>query len=162
MSAIDSVVEANASRVPPVSGPLPAPPRLHLAVVTCMDCRLDLLAGLGLELGDAHVIRNAGGLPTPDVLRSLALSQRALGTREIAVVHHTECGMQDFDDAGFRAELAEGSGLAPSWDVPGFSDVHARVRESVAAVRDCPWLPHRHGVRGFVLDVATGRLDEVG
>jgi carbonic anhydrase len=126
-----------------------------------MDTRLDPLPLLGLEVGQAHVLRNAGGLITPDVLRSLAISQHALGTREIALVHHTECGMAGFDDAAFRAELAAASGTAPDWDVPGFADPHEDVRRSVAVVRECPWLPARDAVRGYVFDVATGALDAV-
>jgi carbonic anhydrase len=126
-----------------------------------MDARLDLFAALGLAIGDAHLIRNAGGVITPDVLRSLALSQRALGTREIVLVHHTECGMQDFDDAAFRSELSAESGESPTWDVPGFADVRADMRRSLDQVRACPWLPHRDNVRGYVLDVATGALEEV-
>jgi carbonic anhydrase len=135
-------------------------PRRHLAVVACMDTRLDLFGALGLEIGDAHVLRNAGGLVTPDVLRSLAISQRALGTRDVAVVHHTDCGMSGFDDARFRSELATESGSAPDWDVPGFADVREQLRRSVAAVRECAWLPNRDGVRGYVYDVATGTADE--
>ena len=132
-------------------------PARKLAIVTCMDCRIDVLAGFGLALGDAHVLRNAGGLVTDDILRSLAISQRALGTTEIVVMHHTECGMSGFDDAGFRRELAE-TGATPTWDVPGFSDVEQQVRESVAAVKACPWLPHRDDVRGYVYDVGTGEV----
>ena len=126
-----------------------------------MDARLDLFGSLGLELGDAHLLRNAGGMITDDVLRSLAISQRALGTREIALLHHTRCGMSDFDDEAFRAELEAESGQAPTWDVPGFSDVRADVRSSIDRVRACPWLPHRDDVRGFVYDVATGAVEEV-
>lgn len=124
-----------------------------------MDARLDLPRALGFTTGDAHVLRNAGGLVTDDVLRSLAISQHALGTTSIAVVHHTECGMSGFDDAAFRAELS-GTGRTPTWDVPGFDDVAAQVRRSVETVRDCPWLPHRDDVRGYVYDVATGQATE--
>jgi carbonic anhydrase len=126
-----------------------------------MDSRLDLFGALGLDIGDAHLIRNAGGIPTDDVLRSLAISQRELGTREIAVIHHTECGMAGFDDDAFRAQLAAESGTTPPWQVPGFTDLEADVRNSVQTVRDCPWLPYRDEVRGFVLVVRTGRLSEV-
>jgi carbonic anhydrase len=134
---------------------LSAQPRRKLAVVTCMDARIEPLAAFELELGDAHVLRNAGGLVTDDVLRSLAISQRALGTTDIAVMHHTGCGMSGFDDAAFRATLAEESGRQPEWDVPGFDDVAAQVRRSVELVRACPWLPHREAVRGYVFDVAA-------
>jgi carbonic anhydrase len=126
-----------------------------------MDSRLDLFGALGLHIGDAHLIRNAGGLPTHDVLRSLALSQRRLGTREVVLIHHTDCGMEDFDDEAFRAHLAVESGAEPPWDVPGYTDIRARMRRSVRAVRECPWLPHREDVRGFVFDTATATLEEV-
>lgn len=124
-----------------------------------MDARLDLPRALGFELGDAHVMRNAGGLVTDDMLRSLAISQHKLGTTRIAVVHHTECGMAGFDDAAFRAELSA-TGQTPSWDVPGFDDVADQVRRSLATVRNCPWLPHRDEVRGYVYDVTTGQATE--
>lgn len=126
-----------------------------------MDARVDPLPLLGLQVGEAHVLRNAGGVITPDVLRSLALSQRALGTREIALLHHTDCGMAGFDDAAFRSELAAETGVAPDWDVPGFTDPHEDVRRSLVAVRECGWLPARDAVRGYVFDVATGQLDAV-
>ena len=126
-----------------------------------MDTRLALFEALGLNLGDAHLLRNAGAIATPDVLRSLAISQRALGTREIALIGHTDCGMTNFDDAAFRAELAAESGRQPDWDVPGFTDVAARVAESVARIRDCGWLPHRDSVRGFGFDVRTAQLTSV-
>jgi carbonic anhydrase len=126
-----------------------------------MDSRLDLFGALGLDIGEAHLIRNAGGIPTEDVLRSLALSQRALGTREIAVIHHTDCGMDGFDDEAFRAELAAESGQTPTWSVEGFTDLYADTRRSVEAVRNCAWLPYRDSVRGFVFDVATARIEEV-
>jgi carbonic anhydrase len=127
-----------------------------------MDARLDLLEGFGLRLGDAHVIRNAGGIPTDDVLRSLAISQRLLGTREVLIVHHTQCGMDGFDDAAFRRDLSAESGAAPPWDVPGFSDLVEDVRRSAQTVRECPWLPHRQEVRGVVYDNANGKLIPVG
>src|SRR4051812_46478449 len=152
MSAIDHLVHANERYAATFPGPRPLRPRLRLAVVACMDSRLDLFGALGLDIGDAHLIRNAGGIPTDDVLRSLALSQRSLGTREIVIIHHTQCGMDGFDDAAFRAQLAEESGREPTWQVEGFTDVQADVRTSVATVRDCPWLPHRDDVRGFVFD----------
>src|SRR5690606_38142245 len=116
-------------------GPRPLRPKLRLAVIACMDSRLDLFGALDLAIGDAHLIRNAGGLPTDDVLRSLALSQRHLGTREVVLIHHTECGMEGFDDAQFRAALAAESGDEPRWDVPGFTDIYAKMRESIATVR---------------------------
>jgi carbonic anhydrase len=161
MSAIDHLIHANERYAERFPGARPLRPKLRLAVVTCMDSRLDLFGALGLDIGDAHLIRNAGGMVTHDVLRSLALSQRSLGTREIVVLHHTECGMTNFDDAEFRAQLARDSGEEPDWDVPGFSDVRAQVRVSLQILRGCAWLPHRDDVRGFVFDVATARVDEV-
>jgi carbonic anhydrase len=161
MSAIDHLITANAAYTADFPGPRPRDPKLRMTVVACMDARLDLFGALGLEIGDAHLIRNAGGVVTDDVLRSLALSQRALGTREVVVIHHTDCGMLGLDDDAFRAELARESGVAPPWRVPGFVDLAADVRKSVETVRTCPWLPHRDDVRGFVFDVATARLNEV-
>jgi carbonic anhydrase len=161
MSAIDHLLHANQSYVETFPGPRPLRPKLRLAVVACQDSRLDLFGALGLEVGDAHLMRNAGGLPTDDVLRSLAISQRALGTREIVIIHHTECGMRDFDDVAFRAELTAESGVAPPWDVPGFTDDEAAMQKSIAVVRQCPWLPYRGDVRGFIFDTETARLHEI-
>ena len=157
----DPLLDANQAYAAAFAGPGPRRPRLRLAVVACMDARLDLFGGLGLEVGDAHVIRNAGGLPTDDVLRSLALSQRSLGTRKVVLLHHTDCGMQGLDDVAFRARLTAETGHEPPWDVPGFTDPRATMRRSLRTVRQCRWLPHRDDVRGFVLDVATARLSEV-
>jgi len=161
MSAVEELLAANAGYVERFPDAMPTPPARRLAVVTCMDARLDLFAALGLRVGDAHLIRNAGGLVTPDVLRSLALSQRALGTREVVVIGHTECGMTGFDDAGFRAELAEQSGQRPDWDVPGFDDVAVSVAGSVSRIRECGWLLSRNSVAGFVFDVRTGKITVV-
>jgi carbonic anhydrase len=161
MSAIDHLVHANRAYTESFPGPRPLRPKLRLAIVACMDSRLDLFGALGLEIGDAHLIRNAGGIPTDDVLRSLALSQRALGTREIVIIHHTQCGMDGFDDEAFRRELTIESGLAPTWRVEGFTDVEEAMRKSIRTVQECPWLPHRDNVRGFVFDVATAELKEV-
>ena len=161
MSAIDHLVHANSNYAATFPGPRPLRPKLRLTVITCMDSRLDLFEALGLEIGDAHLIRNAGGIPTPDVLRSLALSQRALGTRAVMIIHHTQCGMDGFDDAAFRAELAAEAGDVPTWDTPGFTDLYEDTRRSVETVRNCSWIPHRDDVRGFVFDVASGALSEV-
>jgi carbonic anhydrase len=161
VSAIDHLLHANETYTKTFPGARPKNPRLRLTVITCMDSRLDLFGALGLDIGEAHLIRNAGGIPTDDVLRSLALSQRALGTREVAVIHHTDCGMDGFDDEAFRAELAAESGQEPPWRVQGFTDVYADTRRSVELVRSCPWIPYRDEVRGFVFDVALGRIDEV-
>jgi carbonic anhydrase len=161
MSAIDRLLRANDAYSARFPGSRPLKPKLQLAVVACMDSRLDLFGALGLDVGDAHLIRNAGGLPTEDVLRSLAISQHYLGTREIVIIHHTECGMDGFDDPAFRAMLTERGGGAPGWDVPGFDDLHATVRRSAETVRGCAWLPHRDDVRGFVFDVDTAKIEEV-
>jgi carbonic anhydrase len=161
VSAIDHLIHANAGYVTSFPGARPVRPKLRLTVVTCMDSRLDLFGALGLDIGDAHLIRNAGGMITDDVLRSLAISQRKLGTREIVVIHHTNCGMEGFDDDSFRATLTAETGQTPRWNVPGFYDVQARVRESLALVRGCPWLPHRDDVRGFVFDVSSAQLIEI-
>jgi carbonic anhydrase len=160
VSAIADLVRANAGYASRFPGERPASPRLGVAVVACMDARVDLFAALGLDLGDAHVIRNAGGRVTDDVLRSLAISQRELGTKEIMLIHHTQCGLAGFDDAAFRARLSADSGRPPTWDVPGFADPAAGALESAQRVRACAWLPHRDSVRAFVFDVATGRLAE--
>lgn len=136
-------------------------PSRQLAIVTCMDSRLDVFAALGLKDGQAHVIRNAGGVITDDVIRSLAISQRHLGTREIMLIHHTNCGMQLITDDGFRAELLEATGVAPAFAIESFSDVDADVRQSVLRVRRSSFIPYRDVVRGFVYEVDTHRIYEV-
>lgn len=136
-------------------------PARRLAIVTCMDSRLDVFAALGLDVGESHVLRNAGGVITDDVIRSLAISQRRLGTREVMVVHHTDCGMQTISDDGFRAELREATGVAPAFAIESFDDVEADVRQSVLRVRRSAFIPHRDRVRGFVYDVDTHALREV-
>jgi carbonic anhydrase len=136
-------------------------PTRRLAIVTCMDSRLDVFAALGLGHGEAHVLRNAGGVITDDAIRSLAISQRRLGTREVMLIHHTDCGMQKITDDGFRDELREDTGVAPAFAIESFSDVDASVRQSILRVRRSDFVPHRDGVRGFVYDVDTHRLREV-
>jgi carbonic anhydrase len=136
-------------------------PSRHLAIVTCMDSRLDVFAALGLGDGEAHVLRNAGGVITDDVIRSLAVSQRRLGTTEVMLIHHTDCGMQTLTDDGFRAELEEATGVAPAFAIESFRDVEADVRQSLRRVRRSTFLPHRDRVRGFVYDVDTHRLAEI-
>jgi carbonic anhydrase len=136
-------------------------PTRALAIVTCMDSRLNVFAALGLHEGDAHVLRNAGGVVTDDVIRSLAISQRLLGTREIALIHHTDCGMQKLTDDEFRAELQEATGVAPEFAIESFKDIDANVRQSILRVERSPFLIHRESVRGFVYDVDTHRLREV-
>jgi carbonic anhydrase len=161
-STIDELLENNhtfAGSLP--AGHLDVRPSRRLAVVTCMDSRLDVFAALGLGDGQAHVLRNAGGVITDDVIRSLAVSQRRLGTREVMLIHHTDCGMQTLTDDGFRAELQQATGVAPAFAIESFTDVDADVRQSILRVRRSAFLPHRDRVRGFVYDVDTHRLREV-
>lgn len=139
---------------------LPAVPARRVAVVACMDARLNVYAVLGLHEGDAHVIRNAGGVVTDDVIRSLTISQRLLGTTEIVLIHHTECGMLTFSDDEFRAALEADTGLRPPWAAESFPDLTGDVRQSIRRIEASPFLPSK-AVRGFVYDVRTGRLDEV-
>lgn len=136
-------------------------PSRRLAIVTCMDSRLDVFAALGLGHGEAHVLRNAGGVVTDDVIRSLAISQRKLGTREVMVIHHTDCGMQKITDEGFRDEVETDSGVAPTFPIEAFTDLDATARRSVLRLRRSPFLPHRDSVRAFVYDVDTHSLREV-
>ena len=142
-------------------GRLERPPRRRLAVITCMDARINLFSLLGLREGDAHIMRNAGGVITDDEIRSLAISQRLMGTREIILIHHTDCGMQAFDDADFRAELEAETGVSVPWDTEAFSDLDLDVRKSIARIRDSPFIPHSEKVRGFVYEVETGVLRAV-
>jgi carbonic anhydrase len=138
------------------------PPSRHVAVVACMDARLDVYRLLGLQVGEAHVVRNAGGVVTDDVIRSLAISQRLLGTTEIVLLHHTDCGMLTFADDDFRRQIEAETGIRPTWSAETFSDPEGDVRQSLARIAASPFLPHKESVRGFVVDVATGRLREVG
>lgn len=143
------------------SGDLPLPPALGVTVVSCMDSRMNPFAILGLGEGDAHIIRNAGGVITQDVLRSLSISQRLLGTTEIILLHHTDCGMQKFSDDEFKQALQDETGIRPEWAVHTFSDVHADVRQCMRRIEVDPFIPHRDKLRGFVYDVHTGCLEEV-
>jgi carbonic anhydrase len=136
-------------------------PSRRLAIVTCMDSRLDVFAALALQDGEAHILRNAGGVITDDVIRSLAVSQRRLGTREVMLIHHTDCGMQSLTDDGFRAELQDATGVAPAFAIESFRDLDADVRQSILRVRRSLFLLHRDVVRGFVYDVDTHRLREI-
>ena len=142
-------------------GELPMPPAKQVAVVACMDARLIPTRVLGLEEGDAHVIRNAGGVVTDDEIRSLAISQRLLGTKEIILLHHTDCGMLTFTDDEFKRSVQEDTGIKPEWAVEAFTDVDEDVRQSIARIKASPFVPHKDAVRGFVFDVATGKLNEV-
>jgi carbonic anhydrase len=162
MDTIDALLknnEAFADRL--ASRHLDVKPQRRLAIVTCMDSRLDVFAALGLGDGEAHILRNAGGVITDDVIRSLAISQRKLETREVMLIHHTDCGMQKITDDGFREELQEATGTAPSFAIESFGDVDADVRQSILRVRRSPFLLHRDVVRGFVYDVDTHQLREV-
>lgn len=154
----ERISAANRSYAEGFTGAGAVRPARHLAVVACMDSRMDIFAMLGLEVGDAHVIRNAGGIVTDDVIRSLTLSQRALGTREIVLVHHTDCGLLGVSDDDFAAELKADTGAVPSWRAGGFEDAHADVAESIRRLVASPFLLHRDRVSGFVYDVDTGRL----
>ncbi|MCU1677581.1 MAG: carbonic anhydrase [Frankiales bacterium] len=159
MAAVDDVIE-RALRAPYTMG-VPRLPSSGVAIVTCMDTRMDVRRIFDLGDGEVHVIRNAGGYATPDVLRSLAISQRKIGTREILVCHHTDCGMSGHDDAEFRASIAAETGRHPDWDVEGYADEHDAVANSVALIKACPFIPHRDHVRGVLYDVKSGRLDVV-
>ena len=161
MSAIGDVLASNERYDAQFGGKLPMPPSAHLAVVACMDARLNVYALLGLAEGDAHVIRNAGGVVTPDVIRSLAISQRLLGTREIMLIHHTDCGMLTFTDDAFKESIQQETGIKPDWAAEAFADVGADVRQSIARIKASPFIPHTDAMRGFTFDVATGRLAEV-
>ena len=143
-------------------GGLPSPPGKHVAVVACMDARLNPYGILGLREGDAHVIRNAGGVVTDDVIRSLTISQRLLGTREIILVHHTECGMLSFKDDDVKAQIQAETGIRPPFALEAFADLDEDVRQSIARIKASPFIRHKEAVRGFVYDVKTGRLREVG
>ncbi|MCF7548760.1 carbonic anhydrase [Pseudonocardia sp. WMMC193] len=161
MSVTDDLLANNARYAESFSGPLPLPPARKVAVVACMDARLDVYRILGLQEGDAHVIRNAGGVVTEDEIRSLAISQRLLGTEEIILIHHTDCGMVTFTDDEFKTSILEDTGLRPAWAAEAFPDADEDVRQSLARIRANPFVPRKDSVRGFVFDVATGKLNEV-
>ncbi len=162
MSTIDELMQGNEEFAARLSEQhLDVHPSRKLAIVTCMDSRLDVFAALGLGNGEAHVLRNAGGVISDDVIRSLAISQRLLDTREVMLIHHTDCGMEKISDDGFRAELQEETGIAPSFAIESFGDVDADVRQSILRVQRSAFLPHRDSVRGFVYDVDSHRLREV-
>ena len=142
-------------------GDLPLPPAKHIAILACMDARLNPYGLLGLSEGDAHVIRNAGGVVTDDEIRSLAISQRLLGTDEIILIHHTDCGMLTFSDEEFRNQVEQETGIKPHWSCETFTDLEQDVRQSIARIKNSPFIPKKESVRGFVYDVETGRLSEV-
>jgi carbonic anhydrase len=161
MSVTDELLANNVDYASSFQGPLPLPPAKHVAVVACMDARLNVYALLGLNEGEAHVIRNAGGVITDDEIRSLAISQRLLGTEEIILIHHTDCGMLTFTDDGFKASIQDDTGIKPAWSAEAFADLDTDVRQSVARIKASPFVPRKESVRGFVFDVATGKLNEV-
>ena len=142
-------------------GDLPLPPARKTAVIACMDARLNVYGALGLSEGDAHVIRNAGGVVTDDAIRSLAISQRLLGTEEIILIHHTGCGMLTFSDDEFKRQIEDEVGIKPEWAAESFSDLEADVRQSIARIKASPFIPRKDAVRGFVYEVESGRLREV-
>jgi carbonic anhydrase len=161
MSVTDEYLKNNEAYAANFSGPLPLPPSRNIAVVACMDARLDVYGILGLGQGESHVIRNAGGVVTDDEIRSLAISQRLLGTKEIILIHHTDCGMLTFTDDDFKAGIQAETGIKPEWAAEAFPDLDEDVRQSIKRIKNSPFIPHTDAVRGFVFDVATGKLNEV-
>jgi carbonic anhydrase len=161
VSKTDEFLANNRRYAESFGGLLPLPPAAGVAVVACMDARLNVYGILGLQEGQAHVIRNAGGVITDDEIRSLAISQRLLGTREIILIHHTDCGMLTFTDDSFKTAIEEETGIKPSWAAEAFSDLDSDVRQSIRRITASPFIPHTDAVRGFVFDVATGLLHEV-
>jgi carbonic anhydrase len=161
VSVTDELLANNARYAESFSGPLPMPPAKHVAVVACMDARLDVYRILGLNKGEAHVIRNAGGVITNDEIRSLAISQRLLGTNEIILIHHTDCGMLTFTDDEFKKSIQDETGIKPEWAAEAFPDLDEDVRQSIARIKANPFVPNKDSIRGFVFDVATGKLNEV-
>ena len=162
MSAIDEFLENNAAFAESFDrGELPLPPAKKVAVVACMDARLNPYPILGLSIGDAHVIRNAGGVVTDDEIRSLAISQHLLGTEEIMLIHHTDCGMLTFNDQEFADKLEAETGQRPEWEARSFPDLDQDVRDSIQRIKNSPFIPRTDSVRGFVYDVGSGELREV-
>ena len=162
MSSTDELLANNEAYAASFDKPdLPLPPARKAAVIACMDARLNVYDALGLSEGDAHVIRNAGGAVTDDAIRSLAISQRLLGTEEIILIHHTDCGMLTFTDDEFKRQVEQETGIKPAWAAESFSDLEADVRQSIARIKASPFVPRKDAVRGFVYEVETGRLREV-
>jgi carbonic anhydrase len=160
-SVIDALIENAAAHEADFEGPRALIPAKHVAIVTCMDSRIDNFRIFGLDSGEAHILRNAGGLVTDDVLRSLVLSQRLLKTREVILMHHTNCGLHGTDETALLAEIAADAGRTPPYDFGAFSDIDEAVRQAISRVREHPFLPHRDHVRGFVYEVESGHLREV-
>jgi carbonic anhydrase len=163
MSNTDQLLANNESYVQSFGdkADLPLPPGRKTAVVACMDARLNVYGALGLNEGDAHVIRNAGGVVTDDAIRSLAISQRLLGTEEIILIHHTDCGMLTFHDDDFKASIEQDTGIRPPWAAEAFGDLDGDVKQSIARIKASPFIPNKTSVRGFVYEVETGKLREV-
>jgi carbonic anhydrase len=161
MSVTDEYLTNNEAYAAQFGGQLPLPPASHVAVVACMDARLNVYGILGLKEGEAHVIRNAGGVVTDDEIRSLAISQRLLGTTDIILIHHTDCGMLTFTDDAFKRSIQDETGIKPEWAAEAFTDLDEDVRQSIARIKASPFIPHKDSIRGFVFDVATGKLNEV-
>jgi len=162
MTVTDELLRNNEAYVASFEhGELPLPPGKKLAVVACMDARLDVHAILGLAPGDAHVIRNAGGVVTDDEIRSLAISQRLLGTEEIILIHHTDCGMLTFTDDAFKRSIQDETGVKPEWAAESFPDLDEDVKQSIGRIKASPFVPHKDAIRGFVYAVETGKLREV-
>lgn len=162
MSATKEFLEANQAYAENFAkGDVPLPPGKKVAVVACMDARIETGRLLGLQEGDAHVIRNAGGVVTDDVIRSLAISQRLLGTEEIVLIHHTDCGMLTFSDDAVKADIEKDTGLRPQFALEAFSDLEDDVRQSIRRIQNSPFIPSKEKIRGFVYDVGSGQLNEV-
>lgn len=162
MSVVEEFLAANTAYASAFTkGDLPLPPGRKVAVLACMDARLDPAKVLGLSEGDAHVIRNAGGVASEDAIRSLVISQRLLGTTDIVLIHHTDCGMVTFSDDDVKNQILADTGLRPSFALEAFPDAEEDVRQSIRRIRSNPFIPHRDVVRGFIYDVRTGRLHEV-
>ena len=161
MSVADEYLRNNEDYARTYPEPLPVRPSRHAAIVACMDSRMKIFGLLGMRDGESHVIRNAGGVVTDDVIRSLAVSQRLLGTTEIILIHHTDCGLQKITDDEFKREVEAETGIRPPWAVEAFTDPAADVRQSISRLKASPFVPHKDAIRGFVFDVATGRLNEV-
>lgn len=161
MTVTDELLARNKRFAESFPGPEALRPKLKLAVVACMDSRIDVFGALGLGLGDAHIIRNAGGVVTDDVVRSLVISQRMLGTEEIILIHHTDCGQQKYTDDDLKSAIEQDTGVRPPWATEAFTDADADVRQSIGRLKKNPFVPHTENVRGFVFDIATGLLREV-
>ena len=162
MSATEQLVANNGDYIAQFTkGDLPLPPATKVAVLACMDARLDPARALGLEEGDAHVIRNAGGVASEDAIRSLVISQRLLGTQEIILIHHTDCGMETFTDGAVKDAIQADTGIRPSFALEAFPDAEADVRQTIARIKASPFIPHKDKIRGFVYEVETGKLRAV-